>query len=51
MIRRFLAQRTDRRADFGETRKGLIGLQEQIDSARGEPARGPTGTGRAGWRR
>jgi len=51
MIRRFLAQRTDQRADFAETRKSLMDLREQIDNARHQLARGPGGMPRAGWRR
>lgn len=50
IIRRFLTQRTDRRADFRETRQGLIDLEEQIDIARRQLVRGPAGTTRAGWR-
>jgi len=51
LVRRFLAQQTDRRADFDETRKGLIDLQEQIDSARRQLIRGARSEPRPQWRK
>ena len=50
IVRRFLAQRVEKRAEFAATRTGLLDLQAQIDRARQERLRGAPDVGRAQWR-